>query len=141
MRYFGYVAVGLLSASCVGSPVPNDKVASSEAALQRARTGAAGEVPQAGLYLDLAEKELERGKALVRDGDYDEANAVLQRAEVDADLALAMAQESRTRSAAEQTKARAQALRSRVGPPSAVGGGPITPPAEPAPQAPPGPGK
>jgi hypothetical protein len=135
------VGLGLLSAACVGSPVPNDKVASSEAAVQRARMGAAGAAPQAGLYLDLAGKELERGKALVRAGDYDEANAVLQRAEVDAELALAMSQENRTRTAAEETKARAQALRSRLGPPSAVGGGPITPPAEPAPQAPAAPGR
>jgi len=136
MTLVGYaiLGLGLLSASCVGSPVPNAKVASPEAAVQRARVSA--ETPQASLYLELADSELDRGKALVRNGQYDEANAVLQRAEADADLALAMGQENETRAAAEQTKARAQALRSRVAPPSAVGGGPIAPPAEPPHQAP-----
>jgi uncharacterized protein YqfA (UPF0365 family) len=136
MKYVPLVAVGLglWSASCVGSPVPNDKVASSEAAVQRARTSGAGEAPQAGLYLDLAQNELDRGKALIRSGDNDEANAVLQRAEVDADLAVAMARENQTRTAAEQTKARAEALRARIVPQSAVGGGPVSPPAQASPQ-------
>jgi hypothetical protein len=124
--------VGLLAASCGGgSPPPHARVASSEAALRSAREVGAQQVPQANLYLDLAQNEFERGRALMKGGQNREADEMLQRAQADAELALATTREAQTRAAAEQTKARVQALRAGMPPGSAVGGGPTQGPTQP----------
>ena len=117
---------GLLAASCVSAPAPYEKAASSEAAVRSAEEVGARDVPQAGLYLELAQKELEQGKALMRSGKNREAASALEMAQVDAEMALAVAREAKTRAAAQQAKARAQALRAGI-PNSAIGGGPLQP--------------
>jgi hypothetical protein len=134
LRLGPIVLAGILSASCAGAPPPHAKVASSEAAVRSAEELGARTVPQAGLYLELAQKELDQGKALMRDGKNREAAESLVKSQADAEVALALARESRTRTAAEQAKARVQALRQGT-PGSAVGGGPAptAPPAGPTP--------
>ena len=132
---------GIVSAGCVSTPVPHDKVASSEAAVRSAAEVGAGEVPQADVYLELAQRELDQGKALMRDGNNRDAAAQFDRAQADAEVALALSKEQKTRAAAQQAKQRAQALRSGI-PGSGIGGGPVPnqqPPAPPAtpPPAPP----
>jgi hypothetical protein len=107
-----------LAAGCVGAPPPHDEVPSSEAASNG---------PQAGVYLDLAQKELDQGKTLMQQGKNREAALMLERAQADAEVASAFAQESRTKIAAQQAKARAQALRADL-PNSAIGGGPLQSP-------------
>jgi hypothetical protein len=125
------VVLGALSTSCASTPPPQDKAISSETAVRTAEEVGAREVPQAGQYLDLAQKELDQGKALMRAGKNHDAALAFSRAQADADLSIALARESKTRVAAEQTKARAQALRQSI-PGAAVGGGP-TQPVPPAP--------
>ena len=141
MKYLGLgpmALAGVLSASCASTPPPTEKAASSEAAVRTAEEIGARNVPQAGLYLDLAQKELDHGKALMRAGQNQEAASAFAMSQADADVALALARESRTRMAAQETKARAQALRQGI-PGAAVGGGPtqptppVTPPRTPAP--------
>jgi hypothetical protein len=134
------VVLGALSTSCASSPPPQDKAVSSETAVRTAEEVGAREVPQAGQYLDLAQKELDQGKALMRAGKNHDAAMAFSRAQADADLSLALARESKTRVAAEQTKARAQALRQSI-PGAAVGGGPTqTVPPAPGMRPPPAPG-
>lgn len=138
MKYVGLgpiVIVGILSAGCVGAPAPHEKVASSEAAVKSAQEVGASNVPQASLYLELAQKELDQGKTLMREGKNREAAHVLEMAQADAEVALASARENRTRTAAQQAKARAQAMRSNI-PGSAVGGGPLQSPGMSPPPAP-----
>src|SRR5258706_6855879 len=118
----GAAVLGLLSAACAGSPPPQEKVASSEAIVQKASEEGAREVPQAGMYLELAENELERGKALMRAGQNRDAAGELAKAQADAEVALALTKESGTRAAAQRAKARAEALRSGLSR-SAIGGG------------------
>jgi len=92
----GGTAVGLSIAAvmgmagCAGTPVPNSKVASSEAAIRAAQeTGSRG-VPQAALHLKLAEEQLQSAKALIRDNNNERAEYVLMRAQADAELAIAL---------------------------------------------------
>lgn len=87
----GVSAVGVMGiAGCAGSPVPNARVASSEAAIRAAQeTGSKG-VPQAALHLKLAEEQLQSAKALIRDNDNKRADYVLMRAQADAELAIAL---------------------------------------------------
>jgi hypothetical protein len=137
LRLGPMVVLGALSTSCASTPPPHEKAASSEAAVRTAEEVGARDVPQAGQYLDLAQKELDQGKALMRSGNNHDASLMFQKAQADAELALGLARENRTRVAAEQTKARAQALRQSI-PGAAVGGGPV-PSAPPVPRTPPPP--
>src|SRR5262249_21811090 len=71
------------------TPPPYERVASSEAAIRGAREVGSEQVPQAALHLKLAEEEVQKAKALIRDGDNEAASFVLLRAQADAELALA----------------------------------------------------
>jgi len=137
MKYVGRgtaVLVGILMAGCASFPAPHDRVAASEAAVRSAQELGAREVPQASSYLTLAQDELDKGKAMMRDGDNRAAAELLERSRADAEVALAMTRETKTRTAAQEAKARVQALRQGTAP--AVGGGPQKPPAPPPPPNP-----
>jgi Domain of unknown function (DUF4398) len=116
---------GLGLVACASSPPPYDRQASSEAAIRAANEIGASQVPQASLHLKLAQEQLERGKAQMKDGDNQAAAYTLLRAQADAELAVSMARENKTRSDAEQVIAKLHALR---GERSSVGGGPATAP-------------
>jgi pyridoxal biosynthesis lyase PdxS len=93
---FGWAAVGVSAvgvmgiAGCAGYPVPNAKVASSEAAIRAAQETGSGKVPQAALHLKLAEEQLQSAKGLIRDNENKRAEYVLMRAQADAELAIAL---------------------------------------------------
>jgi hypothetical protein len=70
----------------------------------------AQQIPQASLHLTLAQEQLEKGKALMRHGDNEEAAFMLQRAQADAELALAMAHENQTQIEAQRVIDRARAI-------------------------------
>jgi hypothetical protein len=77
-------------AGCAATPVPNSKVASSEAAIRAAQETGSRDVPQAALHLKLAEEQLQSAKALIRDNNNKRAEYVLMRAQADAELAIAL---------------------------------------------------
>jgi Domain of unknown function (DUF4398) len=139
MKYVHFGTGGLISillaslAGCGSSsvPPPNDQAAKSEGSIRAAQEVGARDVPEAALYVQLAQDGLERGKKYMRQGDNRDAKMMLLRAQADAELALAMARESKTRAAAEQAKARVAALRMGVAPGTAVGGGPAQQPTSP----------
>jgi hypothetical protein len=105
------------SGACASAPPPNDRVASSESAIRGASEVGAEQVPQAALHLKLAQEQLQKAKALMRDGDNNAAAFVLLRAQADAELALAMARESKMQAEARQAIEKARA----------IGGGPVDP--------------
>jgi pyridoxal biosynthesis lyase PdxS len=87
----GVSAIGIVGiAGCAGSPAPNAKVASSEAAIRAAQETGSGNVPQAALHLKLAEEQLASAKALIRDNENKRAEYVLMRTQADAELAIAL---------------------------------------------------
>jgi len=77
-------------AGCAGTPVPNAKVASSEAAIRAAQETGSKDVPRAALHLKLAEEQLQHAKELIRDNKNNRAEYVLLRAQADAELAIAL---------------------------------------------------
>ena len=121
------VVMGMLAAACASAPVPQVTAVSSEAAVRTAEEVGARDVPQAAMYLQLAHDELDRGKALLQKGENRDAAMMLSRAQADAELALSLSREQKTRVAAQEAKARVQAVRSGAAPGSAVGGGPTKP--------------
>ena len=83
-------ATAVAIAGWAGTPVPNAKVSSSEAAVRAAQETGSNNVPQAALHLKLAEEQLQSAKALIRDNENKRAEYVLMRAQADAELAIAL---------------------------------------------------
>jgi hypothetical protein len=112
------LAGSLLVSACGGAAVPHDKLASAQAAVRAAEVGGAPNDPNAALQLKRANDQITQAKALIEDGENEEAARVLLRAEVDADLALALAQEKTGRDEATKAQQEVAALRSQLKPAS-----------------------
>jgi len=106
----GSIAVGLVA--CASTPAPHERAASSEASIRAANEVGAAQVPQAALHLKLAQEQLEKAKAQMKNGDNNDAAYTLLRAQADAELALSLARENKTRTDAQQVIDRARVLRS-----------------------------
>jgi hypothetical protein len=65
----------------------------AQATIRGAQEVGANNLPRSALYLKLAERQVEKAKALAADGYNDRAALVIRRAQADADLALATARE------------------------------------------------
>jgi hypothetical protein len=113
------------AAGCAGERASEAPAVSASTASERATEE--NQASQARLYLVLAQREVEQGKALLRDGKNKDARSVLQMAQSDADLAILKARDSRTLSAAQETKSRALSLWTGASG-AAIGGGPLQPP-------------
>jgi hypothetical protein len=97
---------------CASTTVPNAKVASSEAAIRAAQETGSGKVPQAALYLKLAEEQHQAAKALIRNNDNKRAEYVLMRAQADAELAIALSHAAVSNAQAGTAVDEAKAVRS-----------------------------
>jgi hypothetical protein len=112
---------------CLTAPAPTEPPPKSAEVARGEHDVVESETTQARLYLFIAQKELEQGKNLMKEGKNRDAAGVLQMAQSDADLALLKAQEPSTRMAATETKSRAKALYAGATE-GAIGGGPVEPP-------------
>lgn len=75
--------------------MPQESLTAAQASVKGAEVGGATEDPRAQLHLKLANEQIERAKKLIADDDNEEAARVIERAQVDADLALALAQQAK----------------------------------------------
>jgi hypothetical protein len=85
-------------------PPPNDRLASSEAAIRGAKELGAQNDPQAALHIRLADEEVASARNLMRDGDNKRADLVLQRAKADAELAVVLTKEKAAKTSADEAK-------------------------------------
>ncbi len=115
MKYVTSMCIGLLSAAtlagCASTSVSADKMAAPQVRIAAAKEAGAAENPTAALHLKLANDALEKAKALARDGEGERANMTLDRATVDAELALELARLDNTRSEANEAIDAIQKLR------------------------------
>lgn len=92
MRRHLMITLGLLFAvGCAASPALRTEASTS--GIRAAEEGGAGKVPQAALHVQLAREELEHARGMAASGDKVRAASLLQRAEVDAELAVVLAHE------------------------------------------------
>ena len=96
---------------CGSSEVPAKQMAESEAAIRAASEVGAQENPQAALHLKLARDRYEQAQAASKDGEQENAKVLLEKAEVDAELALSLTRK-------EQAAAKAEDAKRRISPPS-----------------------
>jgi len=111
------LAAGLLAATaCASHPVPNAKVASSEAAIRAAEETGAKDVPRAALHLKLAEEQLQSAKNLIQAEENERAEYVLARAQSDAELAIALSHTAESRDEASKALHEVKAVQSGEAP-------------------------
>jgi outer membrane protein OmpA-like peptidoglycan-associated protein len=122
-----FAVVGL--AACAASvPPPRAEEASAALAVRSAREAGAARDTRALLQMELAEEQLENGRALMRDGDHRTAAKVLRRAKGEAEVARSLAAERNIAPpVAAPPAAPAVARPPPAAPPPAVGGGPRDP--------------
>jgi hypothetical protein len=87
--------------SCGGAQLSQAKVGEVQSTVSAAEAVGASDQPKAALHLSLARDQLAEARRLAAEGDGDSATLLLDRARVDAELALQLA-----RTEQEQAKAR-----------------------------------
>jgi len=90
--------------SCGGAAPPDRQMVSAEAAIRGAQELGATSVSEASLYLRLAERQVDKAKTLMRDGNHQRAGMMLSRAQIDAELAIALAKENTAKTEAEEAE-------------------------------------
>lgn len=101
---------GVAAAGCATTqPLKTD---SSTSAIRSAEELGATEQPQAALYLQLAQEELDAATALNAQGKPEEAKSLLLRAEADAEMAVALAHADSQRKEAQEAIERVRKLQS-----------------------------
>jgi len=115
MRFPVPIAIyaGLLSlgAACASAEVAPERVAAPRAGIAAAKEAGADENPQAALHLKLANDQFDRAKRMMNDGEPEDATRMLDRATVDAELALELARLDNTRRDAGDAMTNIQKLR------------------------------
>jgi hypothetical protein len=108
--------VAILLAACGGAAVPQEQLTAAQAASKGAEVAGAAEDPKAALYLKLSKEEIEKAKALIADGDNEEAARLIDRAQADADLSFVLAKEARTKKEVAEAREQVEQVKKRMGP-------------------------
>ena len=94
----------LMLLGCGGAAPPDRQMVSAEAAIRGAQELGAASVSEASLYLRLAERQVDKAKVLMRDGNNQRAAMMLSRAQIDAELAIALAKENTATTEAQEAE-------------------------------------
>jgi hypothetical protein len=97
------------------APVPAGQVTETQAAIRAAEEVGAPGVPKAALHLKMAKDQLQTAQALIAQEDNEQAKMTLDRARVDAELALALAREAAFRQKAQEALDRIKKLQEEAG--------------------------
>lgn len=105
-------ALALLLGGCASTPVPVEKMAVAEAAVQRASTTSTSET--AAMQLRVATDKLAAARSALAGGDTARAGRLAEQAELDAQVAELHAQSVRSTKAAQETEDAARVLREEI---------------------------
>lgn len=108
MTIAGAIVAMALAVACATVPLRTEP---STSGIRAAEEVGANDVPQAALHLQLAKEELGKATALSEDGEHEQADSMLTRAEADAKLAVMLSRKDAERTEAEAAVARVQELR------------------------------
>ena len=101
IRGYGLLALSLAATACGGAQLNQARVAEVQSSVRAAEAVGANEQPKAALHLQLARDEMAEARRRADDGDEEDAALLLERARVDAELAMQLAKTEH-----EQEKAR-----------------------------------
>jgi regulator of protease activity HflC (stomatin/prohibitin superfamily) len=112
-KQMAMLAAGVLlagaMAGCGSSPEVNKEASTS--AIRAAEEAGATKVPSASLYLQLAKEGLEHARVLAANGDKEQAESMLLRAQADGELAVALSRGDADKAEATQAIERVRQLR------------------------------
>jgi len=111
MRHFMLASSALLIVACGGAAIPQEQLTAAKASVSGAEVAGAASEPQAALHLKLAQEQVAKAEALIADDENEEAARIIDRAQVDAELALALAKEAKARAEATDTKEQLERLK------------------------------
>ena len=103
------VLFAVVIAGCGSGPAVNNEASTS--AIRAAEESGASKVPSASLYLQLAKEELEYAKGLAKNGDKEQSESMLLRAQADGELAVALSRGDADKNEATQAIERVRQLR------------------------------
>lgn len=106
----GALLFAIVSAGCGSSPAVVDKEASTSSIRAAEEVGASG-ISSASLYLQLAKEELAKAQGFAENGDKEQAESMLTRAQTDGELAVALARSDTDKKEAADAIDRVQQLR------------------------------
>jgi len=109
------VAASMGVACGASVPVPAAQVTDTQAAIRGAEEVGAPSVPKAALHLKMAKDQLQTAQDLIAHDDNEQAKMTLDRARVDAELALALAREVAFRQKAQEALDKIKKLREEAG--------------------------
>ena len=89
--YKWWIPLCLAAAGCGGAQLNQNKATNVQAAVMAAEQVGAKDQPKASLHLQLAREQVDEARKRAADGDESSANLLLDRAQVDAELALQLA--------------------------------------------------
>lgn len=101
-----------LLGGCASTPVPVEKMAVAEAAVQRASTASTSET--AAMQLRVATDKLAAARSALAAGESGRAGRLAEQAELDAQVAELHAQSTRSAKAAQETEDAARVLREEI---------------------------
>lgn len=107
------MVLGVAGTAC-GSAPPREALTAAEASVRAAEVGGADETPKASLYLKHARDQVAAARALIEDGDNDRAAMTLDRALVDAEVALAQARREKAKAEAQEVIDEVEQLKQRL---------------------------
>jgi hypothetical protein len=101
--------------ACASAQKPSsEEIAQAQGAERSAREVGAEHVPQAALHLKLSQEELAKSNALTKEGKNEEAEQMLQRSKIDAELSLALTRQDQALAAAAQENDKLKAAKEKV---------------------------
>jgi hypothetical protein len=105
----GSVLFAIFIAGCGSGPIVVDKEASTSA-ISAAEAVGASNIPSASLYLQLAKEELAKADVFAENGNKEQAESMVLRAQADGELAVALSRSDTDKKEAEKAIQRVQKL-------------------------------
>ena len=97
-----WIPLCLAAAACGGGQLNQKQATNVQAAVLAAEEVGAKDQPKAALHLQLAREQVDEARKRAADGDEGSANLLLQRAQVDAELALQLARNEQEQQSAQK---------------------------------------
>jgi 5-bromo-4-chloroindolyl phosphate hydrolysis protein len=108
----GLATMTMLAAGCASLPAPTDQIAVANASLANAIS--AGGIELAPVEMRLAREKMERANQAMVAKDYDQARALAEQAEVDAQLAVSKTRYAKAKQAASALQEDSRVLREEI---------------------------
>ena len=110
MKAINLWCVLVAAVGCGSAAMPTAKMTDAKSEIKAADAVGAAHVPQAALHLKLARDQVARAEALLKQGDQEEADLMLDRARIDAELSMTLARGSQARAEASEATKRIEDL-------------------------------